>query len=50
MDTSGLVVIAKNKYVHHFIQNQSIRNEIDKRYVLIAEGILDKKKGIYLHQ
>lgn len=45
MDTSGLVVIAKNKYVHHFIQNQSIRNEIDKRYVLIAEGILDKKEG-----
>ena len=45
MDTSGLVVIAKNKYVHHFIQNQSIRNEIDKRYLLIAEGILDKKEG-----
>lgn len=45
MDTSGIVVIAKNKYVHHFIQNQSINNEIDKKYVLIIEGIMDKKEG-----
>lgn len=45
MDTSGIVVIAKNKYVHHFIQNQSIRNEIDKKYIMIVEGILDKKEG-----
>lgn len=45
MDTSGIVVIAKNKYVHHFIQNQSINNQIDKKYVLIVEGIMDKKEG-----
>ena len=45
MDTSGIVVIAKNKYVHHFIQNQSINNKIDKKYILIIEGILDKKEG-----
>lgn len=46
MDTSGIVVIAKNKYVHHFIQNQSIRNEIDKRYILLVEGILNEKAGL----
>jgi len=45
MDTSGIVVIAKNKYVHHYIQNQNINGEIDKKYILIVEGIIHEKEG-----
>lgn len=46
MDTTGIVVIAKNKYVHHFIQNQGMNNLINKNYLLITNGIPKQKKGI----
>ena len=44
-DTSGIVVVAKNKYVHHFIQNQGVNNKIDKKYMLITENVPKKKAG-----
>lgn len=46
MDTSGIVVIAKNKYIHHHLQDQNLNNIIDKKYILIVKGILDKKQGV----
>lgn len=46
MDTTGIVVIAKNKYVHHFIQEQSIKNQIDKEYLFLAQGVPKEKQGI----
>ena len=44
-DTSGIVVVAKNKYVHHFIQNQGVNNKIDKKYMLITENIPKEEQG-----
>lgn len=46
MDTSGIVVVAKNKYVHHFIQSQGQEGRIDKKYLLICTGTLKKKEGV----
>lgn len=38
-DTSGIVVIAKNKYSHHFIQNEMVYNRVKKTYLAVVEGI-----------
>lgn len=40
--TSGLVLIAKNKYVHHLLANQNIHRE----YRAVVEGKLEKTKGV----
>ncbi len=46
MDTSGIVCIAKNKYVHHFIQQQMAQQKVKKLYWAIVEGELKKKNDI----
>ncbi len=44
-DTSGLVVIAKNKYVHHFIQSQMKTDLVTKTYIAFTNGVPSTKKG-----
>lgn len=44
-DTSGIVLVAKNKYVHHFIQSQGVNKKIDKRYMLITENMPKDNEG-----
>jgi 23S rRNA pseudouridine1911/1915/1917 synthase len=46
MDTSGVILIAKNKYAHHFIQQQMHEGKIAKTYYALAEGIIKEKNGI----
>jgi 23S rRNA pseudouridine1911/1915/1917 synthase len=46
MDTSGIVLIAKNKYAHHFIQLQMLQGKIEKIYCALVRGIMDTDKGI----
>ncbi|QES89059.1 RluA family pseudouridine synthase [Rhizosphaericola mali] len=45
MATSGLLLIAKDKYTHELLQRQFIRKSIRKRYVAILDGILEQKTG-----
>lgn len=45
MDTSGIVLVAKNKYVHHFIQSQNREGKIEKSYLLICEGVFEETSG-----
>lgn len=45
MDTSGLVLIAKNKFAHQNIQRQMEENKVNKIYLTIVQGILEKKTG-----
>lgn len=45
MATSGLLLIAKDKYTHELLQRQFIRKTIQKRYVAILDGILESKEG-----
>jgi len=42
-DTSGVVLIAKNSYIHDQIAVQMNNGEVKKSYNAIVEGILDKK-------
>ncbi|NTW71579.1 MAG: RluA family pseudouridine synthase [Eubacteriaceae bacterium] len=44
-DTTGLVVIAKNKFAHQHIQNQMQENKVEKIYFAVVEGIVEANQG-----
>lgn len=44
MNTSGIVVIAKNPYVHNRISDQMKENQVEKYYYAIVEGRVEKDK------
>ena len=44
-DTSGVVIFAKNEYIHECLIKQMNLNQFKKEYIAILEGILDKKSG-----
>ena len=46
MVTSGLMIIAKNKKTHKFLQKQFIKRTIKKRYVALLDGLIKDDKGI----
>ena len=45
-DTSGLVVFAKNQYIHERLSDQMLNNQFHKEYLAILEGNLETKSGI----
>jgi len=45
MNTSGIVIIAKNPYVHNELSNQMKSNMVEKYYYAVAEGIIEEDKG-----
>lgn len=45
MDTSGLLLIAKNAYCQNDISNQMHRNQISKKYIAIVKGIIEEESG-----
>ncbi|GAA0787238.1 RluA family pseudouridine synthase [Hathewaya limosa] len=45
-DTSGLIIIAKNQHSHMALAKEMEKNNIDKIYLAIVHGRLEKKKGI----
>lgn len=45
-DTSGLILVAKNKFAHHNIQMQMKEQMVKKRYWAFTEGILNQKQGM----
>ncbi|MPW26627.1 RluA family pseudouridine synthase [Alkalibaculum sp. M08DMB] len=44
-DTSGVIIIAKNKYAHQFIQNEMKQDKVEKIYCALVEGIPDVEEG-----
>ncbi|MDI6619269.1 MAG: RluA family pseudouridine synthase [Clostridiales bacterium] len=44
-DTSGLVIIAKNKFTHQALAKELDSNEISKKYICIAHGNFTQKSG-----
>ena len=46
MATSGLMIIAKNKETHKFLQKQFIKRTIKKRYVALLDGLIKEDKGV----
>lgn len=45
MSTSGLLVLAKNKSTHKFLQRQFIKRTVNKRYTALLDGIVTAEKG-----
>lgn len=45
MNTSGILIIAKNPYVHNELSNQMKLSSVDKYYYAIVEGVVEKEKG-----
>ncbi|MEI5985166.1 MULTISPECIES: RluA family pseudouridine synthase [Sphingobacterium] len=46
MSTSGILVLAKNKESHQFIQDQFIKHTVKKRYTAILDGVIDQQEGL----
>jgi tRNA pseudouridine32 synthase / 23S rRNA pseudouridine746 synthase len=45
MSTSGLMVLAKEKWVHEQLQRQFIKRQVKKRYLALLEGTLEGDGG-----
>jgi tRNA pseudouridine32 synthase/23S rRNA pseudouridine746 synthase len=45
LDTSGLMVVAKDGATYHALQRQFFRREIDKRYVALLDGAIAGEGG-----
>lgn len=46
MSTSGILVLAKNKEAHQFIQQQFINHQVHKRYTALLDGIVEATEGL----
>ncbi|MCC5911267.1 MAG: RluA family pseudouridine synthase [Clostridiaceae bacterium] len=42
MNTSGLLILAKNAYAHHILSEQMKENQVEKKYITFVEGVLKK--------
>lgn len=45
MDTSGLIIIAKNQFAHMALSKEMQDNNLEKRYLAIVHGHLKEKEG-----
>ena len=45
MDTSGLIIIAKNQYSHMELSKEMSLNNVEKRYLALVHGNLKEKEG-----
>lgn len=46
MSTSGILVLAKSKDAHQFIQDQFIKHTVKKRYTALLDGLIEGKEGL----
>ena len=45
MDTSGLIIVAKNQYAHMELSKDMSQNNIEKRYLSVVHGHLENMEG-----
>lgn len=45
MNTSGLIIIAKNQFAHGMLSKEMSQNTVEKRYLAIVHGIPKEEKG-----
>lgn len=46
MNTSGVVIVGKNRHAHHFIQTQSQQGHLQKVYAALCHGKPPQKQGL----
>lgn len=45
MDTSGVLLLSKDKDTHKALQEQFVRHEVKKKYIALLEGIVETDRG-----
>ena len=45
MDTSGLIIIAKNQYAHMELSKEMTLNNVEKRYLAVVHGHMESMQG-----
>lgn len=45
MNTSGLVIVAKNPFAQHVLSNEMKDEGFDKKYITVVKGIVEKDQG-----
>ena len=45
MNTSGLIIIAKNQFAHMAISKEMQNNNVEKRYLAVVHGHLENEEG-----
>ena len=45
MNTSGLIIIAKNQFSHGMLSKEMSENRVEKRYLAIVHGVMKEKQG-----
>ena len=45
MNTSGLIIIAKNQFSHGMLSKEMSENKVTKKYLAVVHGILEEKEG-----
>lgn len=46
MDTSGLILIAQNRFSHHQLAKQQRARQIERRYYALVEGVVADEEGV----
>ena len=50
MNTSGLIIIAKNQFSHGMLSKEMSENNVEKRYLAIVHGNLEKIQELLIYQ
>ncbi|MEJ8552859.1 RluA family pseudouridine synthase [Tepidibacter sp. Z1-5] len=45
MNTSGLLIVAKNAYAHHLLSQDMNENKVTKKYIAIVKGVIEEDFG-----
>jgi 23S rRNA pseudouridine1911/1915/1917 synthase len=45
MNTSGLIIIAKNQFSHGMLSKEMSENKVEKKYLAVVHGIMKEKQG-----
>lgn len=45
MNTSGLVIVAKNAYAHHVLSTDMSENLVEKKYIAVVKGVIKEDEG-----
>lgn len=45
MNTSGLIIIAKNQFAHMYLSKEMQENKVEKRYLALVHGNLKEREG-----
>lgn len=45
MNTSGLIIIAKNQFSHGMLSKEMSENKVTKKYLAVVHGIFEEKEG-----